>query len=105
MLWALDPKLSMLSINGADDLSLTPNNSNRKHQTSRTNMHVGIAQNPMHLAEPPALPGTPHTDYVAKLVIGMPDSKAHSVDRRIQNEKPPRHGHNGGKQSRPTVLM
>ena len=65
MLWASDPILSMLSTNGANDLSLA-HNSNREHQTLRTNMHVGIAQNPMHLAEPPVLPRTPHANHVAE---------------------------------------
>ena len=31
--------------------------STKKHWTPKTNMHVGIAQNPMHLAEPPACQG------------------------------------------------
>ena len=83
MLWALDTKLSMLSPNRADNLSLTPNNNSRKYQNPKTNMHVGIAQNPMHLAEPSALPRIPHADLVAKLVTGMPDAKAPPVDRRI----------------------
>ena len=89
MLWALNPKLLMLSKNGAEHLSLTPNSRNRKNQNPRTNMHVGTAENPMHLAEPPALPRTPHVNFVAKLVIGMPDAKAPLVDRRIQTKNHP----------------
>ena len=73
----------MLSTNGANDLSLTHNNSNKKHQTPRTNMHVGIALSPMHLVEPPALPKTPHGDHVAELVTGTSDAEAPPVDRRI----------------------
>ena len=45
---------------------------------------MGIAQNPMNLAEPPALPRIPHAVHVAELVTGMPDAEAHPVDRRIQ---------------------
>ena len=49
-------------------------------------MHVGIAQNPMHLAELPALPRTPHANLVAELVTDMSDAKAPLVDRRIQTK-------------------
>ena len=89
MLWALDPKLSMLSTNEADDLSLIPNKSNRKYQNPRINMHAGIAQDPMHLVEPFALLRTPHANHMVKLVIGMPDAKAPPVDRRIQTGSHP----------------
>ena len=104
MLWASDPKLSMLSTNGANDLSLA-NNSNRKHQNPRTNMPVGTAQNPMHWAEPPALPRTPHANHVVKLVIGMPDAEASPVDRRIQTRCHPDVDPMVENKSRPTVLM
>ena len=60
--------------NRANNLSLTHNNSNKKHQTPRTNMHAGIALSPMQLAEPPALPRTPYADHVVELATGMPDA-------------------------------
>ena len=75
-----------------------PKTSTENIGNPRTNMHVGIAQNSMHLAEPPALPRTPHANHVAKLVIEMRDAEAPPVDRRIQTKKPPRCGPNGGKQ-------
>ena len=105
MLWASDPKLSMLSTNGANTLSLTLNNSNRKHQNPRTNMHGGIAQNPVHLAELPALPRTPHANHVAKLVIGMPDAKTSPIGKRIQTRSHPDVDPMVKNKSRPTVLM
>ena len=105
MLWALDPKLSMLSTNRADDFSLAPHNSNRKHQNPRTNMHVVIALNPMHLADLPALPRTLHANLVAKLVTGMPDAKAPPVDRRIQTRSHPDMDPRVEKKSKPIVLM
>ena len=105
MVWASDPKLSMLSTNRADDLSLTHNNNNRKHQNPRTNMHVGIAQNSMHLAEPPALQRTPHAGLVAKLVTGIPDAIAPPVDRRIQTRSHPDVDPMVENKNRPTVLM
>ena len=52
-------------------------------------MHAGIAQNPMHLAEIPALPRTPHADHVAELVTGMPDAKVPPIDRKIQTRSQP----------------
>ena len=105
MLWALDPKPSMLSTNRAVDLSLTPNNSNRKHQNPKTNMHVVIAQNPIHLAEPPALPRTQHAGLVAKLGIGIPGAKAPPVDRRIQTRSHADMDTMVENKSRPTLLM
>ena len=101
MLWASDPKLSMMSTNGAYDLSLT--HSNKKHQTPRTNMHVGTALSPMHLAEPPVLPGTPHADHVAELVTGT--AKAPPIDQRIQTRSYPDVGPKVGNKSRPILLM
>ena len=68
-------------------------------------MHVGIARNPMHLAEPPALPRTPHANLVAKLVTGMPDAKAPLVDRRIQTRSHPDMDTMVENKSRPTLLM
>ena len=62
-------------------------------------MHVGIAQNPMYLAEPPALPRTPHANLVAKLVTGMP------VDRRIQTRSYADMDTMVENKSRPTLLM
>ena len=93
----------MLSSNGADDLSLAPKTENIK--TPRTNMHVGIVQNPMHLAEPPALPRTPHADHAEKLVIGMPDAKAPLVERSIQTSSHPAVDPMVENKSRPTLLM
>ena len=52
-------------------------------------MHAGIAQDPMHLVEPFALPRTPHANHMVKLVIGMPDARAPPVDRRIQTRSHP----------------
>ena len=49
-------------------------------------MHVGIALGPMHLAEPPALPRTPHANHVAELITGMSDADSPLVDRKIQSE-------------------
>ena len=105
MLWVSDPKLAMLSTNGANDLSLTPNNSNRKSQNPRIDRHAGVAQNPMHLEEPPALPRTPHANLVAKLVIGMADTEAPPVNRRIQTRNHPDMDPMLENKSRPTVLM
>ena len=105
MLWASDPKLSMLSTNAANNLSLTPNNSNRKHQNPRSNMHVGIAQNPIHLAKSPAQPRTQHAGLVAKLVTGMPDAKTPPVGRRIQTRRHPDIDTMGKNKSRSTLLM
>ena len=98
-------KLSMLSTNRANDHSLTYNNSNKKHQHPRNNMHVGIALSPMHLAEPPTLPRTPHADHVAELVTGTPDAKAPPVDRRIQTRSHPDRVPKVENKSRPTVLI
>ena len=83
ILIALDPKLSMLSTNGANGLSLTHNNKQQKTPTPRTNMHVGIALSLMHLAEPPALPRAPYADHVAELITGTSDTEAPPEDRRI----------------------
>ena len=68
-------------------------------------MHVGIAQNPMHLTEPLALPKTPHANHVAKLVIGMPDAEGPPVDRRIQTRSHPDVDPMVENKSRPTILM
>ena len=55
-------------------------------------MHVGIALSPMHLAEPPALARTPHTDHMRELVTGTSDTEAPPVDRRIQARSHPNVG-------------
>ena len=61
-------------------------------------MHAATALIPMHLAEAPALPWTPHANHVAELVTGTSDAKAPPVDWMIQTKKPPRCGPEGGKQ-------
>ena len=43
-----------------------PQQQQQKHWTPWTNMHVGIALSPIHLAQPPALPWTPHANHVAE---------------------------------------
>ena len=91
--------------NRASDLSLTPNYSNRKCQIPRTNMHAEIAQNPMHLAEHPALLRTTNADHVVKLVTGMPDAETPPVDRRIHTKRHPDVDQMVENKSRPTVLM
>ena len=68
-------------------------------------MLAGIAQNPMHLAESPALPRTPHADLMAKLVTGKPDAEAPPVYRRIQTRSHPDMDPMVEIKSRPTVLM
>ena len=95
----------MLSTNGADNLSLNHNNSNKNHQTPRTNMHAGTAPSPMHLTEPPALPRTPHANHVAQLVTWMSDDEATPVDRRIQTRSYPDVDPKVENKSRPTLLM
>ena len=77
----------------------------QKHWTPRTNMYVGMAQNPISLAEPPALPRTPHDDHVAELVTGMTDAEAPPVDRRIQTRSHPDVDPRAENKSRPTLLM
>ena len=98
MLWVLDQNLAMLSTNGADNLSLTPNNSNRKHQNPRTNMHAGIALNPILLAKPAVLPRTPYAKSSGK--IGCWNARCWSTSsiQKDPNKKPLRHGHNGRNQ-------
>ena len=68
-------------------------------------MHVGIAQNPMHVAQPPALPRTPHVNLVVKLVTGMPDAEPPPVDRTIQTRSQPDVDPMVENKSRPIVLM
>ena len=68
-------------------------------------MHVGIEQNPLHLAEPSVLPRTPCANLVAKLVTGMPDSKAPPVDRRIQTRSHPDMDTMVEDKNRPILLM
>ena len=68
-------------------------------------MHAGIAQNSMHLAEPPALPRTPHADHMAKLVTGMPDDEVPPIDRKIQTRSHPDMDPKVENTSRPTLLM
>ena len=65
-------------------------------------MHVGIALSPMHLAEPPALPSTPHADQVAEFVTGTPDAKAPPVTEGSKQEATQRLTEN---KNRPTLLM
>ena len=98
MLWALDPKLSMLSTNGANDLNLIPNNSNRKYQNLKTNIHAGIAQNPMHLGRA-SCPAKDSTCWSCGKT-GHWDARCQKTSSRQKdpNKKPPRCGHNGGKQ-------
>ena len=68
-------------------------------------MHVGNAQSPMQLGEPPALPRTPHAIHVAELVTGMPDAEAPPVDRRIQRRNHPDMGPKVESISRSTLLI
>ena len=68
-------------------------------------MHVRIALSPMHLAEPPALPVTPHANHVAELVTGTPDAKTPPVDRRIKTRSHPDVGPKVENKSRPTLLI
>ena len=98
MLWASDPKLLMLSTNRADDLSLANTQQQQKHQTPRTNMHTGIAQNPMHLAEH-SCPGKDSTCQLCGR-IGHWDIRCQSISSKQKdpNKKPPRCGPKGGKQ-------
>ena len=70
-----------------------------------TGMHVGIALSPMCLAEPPALPRTPHADHVAELAATTSDAKAPLVDRRIQTRSHPDVDPKVENKSRPTLLM
>ena len=76
-----------------------------KNFTPQTNMHVGIALSPMHLAEPPALPRTPHANHVAELVTGTSDAEAPPVNRRIQTRSYPDIDPKVENKSRPTLLM
>ena len=82
-----------------------PQQQQQKHQTPRTNMHVGIALSPMHLTEPPAMPRTPHTNHVAELATGTSDAKALLVNRMIQSRSHPDMGTRVENKSRPTLLM
>ena len=68
-------------------------------------MPAGIALSSMHLAEPPALPRTPHANHVAELVTEISDAKAPPVDRRIQTRSHPVVGPKVENKRRPTLLM
>ena len=68
-------------------------------------MHAGIAQNPMHLTEPPALQRNPPANHVAEFVTGTSDSKAPPVDRKIQARSHPDMIPKVEKKSIPTLLM
>ena len=68
-------------------------------------MHVGIALSPMHLAEPPVLPGTLHANDVAELVTGTSDAKAPPVSRRVHTRSHPDVDPNMENKSRLTLLM
>ena len=68
-------------------------------------MHEGIAENFMYLEEPPALPRTPHANYVAKLVTGTADAKVPPIDRKIQTRSHPDVDPRVENKSRLTLLM
>ena len=91
MLWASDPKLPMISTDGADDLRHTHNNSNKKHWTPRTNMHVRMPLSHMHLVEPPALPRTPHAYHVAELVTGIQIRSQPNMGLKWKTKADPHH--------------
>ena len=101
--------LGSKTVNAVNKWSQWPQSSTQQHQIKtsnpRTNIHMGIALNPIHLAEPPALPRTPHANVVAKLVTGMSDAEAPSVDRWIQTRSHADMDTMVENKSRPTLLM
>ena len=90
----------MLLTNRASNLSLTPNNNNnnRKLQNPRTNMHVGITQNPMHLIGA-SCPAKDCTCW-SWGKIGHWDARYWSTSsgQKDPNKKPPKCGPNGRNQ-------
>ena len=64
----LNIDLSCLHTNQQMELmtSVSPTTTATENIEPPTNMHVGIAQNPMHLADPPAPPRTPYANHVAE---------------------------------------
>ena len=97
MLWALDPKLSMLPINRADDLSLTHNNSNKNTESPKWICMSEFTR--CHAPGRACCPAKNSTCWSCGR-IGHWDIRCQSTSSRQKgpNKKPPRCGPKGGKQ-------